>query len=286
MTAGTTPSKPTCGLARQRCPRAGLGSSRSGRCCTARVTGWLAMSWLLTCSPGSAGAAWPADRGHGDGAAAVAGPVGPGSGGGVQLRCALEVCLRWAGVRLPQLQSYRAGGHGARLAASARPERIFAVTVEAARQAGLVGVRRVLDSTPLYDAVATMDTVTLLGAAIRGCSGRPTSRWRPSCGGCWPAPTTTPAWPSHRSTGTTRRPGRCWWTHAPGMPMRCWRSSRPLVAGGGGRGRPAVGGGGGPGPGAGSRRQLRDRRQGRRRPGDLHRRPRCPPWSQDQRPRL
>jgi hypothetical protein len=56
----------------------------------------------------------------------------------------------------------------ARLAASARPERIFAVTMEAARQAGLVGVRRVLDSTPLYDAVATMDTVTLLGAAIRG----------------------------------------------------------------------------------------------------------------------
>jgi hypothetical protein len=56
----------------------------------------------------------------------------------------------------------------ARLAASARPGRIFAVTVAAARQAGLVGVRRVLDSTPLYDAVATMDTVTLLGAAIRG----------------------------------------------------------------------------------------------------------------------
>src|SRR4029450_13514574 len=56
----------------------------------------------------------------------------------------------------------------ARLAASRRRERIFAVTVEAARQAGLVGVRRVLDSTPLYDAVATMDTVTLLGAAIRG----------------------------------------------------------------------------------------------------------------------
>lgn len=56
----------------------------------------------------------------------------------------------------------------ARLAASEWPERIFEVTVEAARQAGLVGVRRVLDSTPLYDAVATMDTVTLLGAGIRG----------------------------------------------------------------------------------------------------------------------
>jgi Transposase DDE domain len=32
----------------------------------------------------------------------------------------------------------------------------------------LVGRRRVLDSTPLYDAVATMDTVTLVRSAIRG----------------------------------------------------------------------------------------------------------------------
>jgi hypothetical protein len=35
----------------------------------------------------------------------------------------------------------------ARLAWSARPDRIFEVTVEAARAAGLVGRRRVLDST-------------------------------------------------------------------------------------------------------------------------------------------
>ena len=56
----------------------------------------------------------------------------------------------------------------ARLDASADKERIFNVTVEAARQAGLVGVRRVLDSTPLYDAVATMDTVTLVRSALRG----------------------------------------------------------------------------------------------------------------------
>jgi hypothetical protein len=56
----------------------------------------------------------------------------------------------------------------ARLARSARPDRIFAVTLEAARAAGLVGRRRVLDSTPLYDAVATMDTVTLVRSAIRG----------------------------------------------------------------------------------------------------------------------
>lgn len=56
----------------------------------------------------------------------------------------------------------------ARLARSERPNRIFEVTLEVARKAGLVGVRRVLDSTPLYDAVATMDTVTLVRSAIRG----------------------------------------------------------------------------------------------------------------------
>ena len=56
----------------------------------------------------------------------------------------------------------------ARLARSARPDRIFEATLEAARAAGLVGRRRVLDSTPLYDAVATMDTVTLVRSAIRG----------------------------------------------------------------------------------------------------------------------
>ena len=56
----------------------------------------------------------------------------------------------------------------ARLAASKRPDRIFEVTLEAARAAGLVGRKRVLDSTPLYDAVATMDTVTLVRSGIRG----------------------------------------------------------------------------------------------------------------------
>jgi len=56
----------------------------------------------------------------------------------------------------------------ARLAASMRPDRIFETTLEVAKSAGLVGRRRVLDSTPLYDAVATMDTVTLVRSAIRG----------------------------------------------------------------------------------------------------------------------
>jgi hypothetical protein len=55
-----------------------------------------------------------------------------------------------------------------RLRRSDRPDRVFEVALAAARQAGLVGRRRVLDSTPLYDAVATMDTVTLIGSALRG----------------------------------------------------------------------------------------------------------------------
>ncbi len=56
----------------------------------------------------------------------------------------------------------------ARLAASSDPRRIFRVALGAASAAGLVGTKRVLDSTPLYDAVATMDTITLIRSAIRG----------------------------------------------------------------------------------------------------------------------
>jgi len=56
----------------------------------------------------------------------------------------------------------------ARLQGSERPDRIFEVVLEMGKRAGLVGRRRVLDSTVLYDAVATMDTVTLIRSAIRG----------------------------------------------------------------------------------------------------------------------
>ena len=59
----------------------------------------------------------------------------------------------------------------ARLAGSERPDRIFEVVLEMGKRAGLVGRRRVLDSTCLYDAVATMDTVTLIRSAIRGLLG-------------------------------------------------------------------------------------------------------------------
>ena len=55
----------------------------------------------------------------------------------------------------------------ARLRASKRPDRVFEATLAMAKEAGLVGRKRVLDSTALYDAVATQDTVTMIRAAIR-----------------------------------------------------------------------------------------------------------------------
>src|SRR6266480_1770670 len=55
-----------------------------------------------------------------------------------------------------------------KLRASARPRRLFEDTKVAARAAGAMkGRARVLDSTPVFDAVATQDTVTQLRAAVR-----------------------------------------------------------------------------------------------------------------------
>jgi hypothetical protein len=54
-----------------------------------------------------------------------------------------------------------------RLRGSDRPNRIFDAALRAAHEAGLIGYKRALDSTPLYDAVSTMDTVTLIRSAIR-----------------------------------------------------------------------------------------------------------------------
>src|ERR687897_1342343 len=51
----------------------------------------------------------------------------------------------------------------ARLAASARPERIFEVTVAAARQAGLVGVRRGVGFSPFYVAGGAMGKGGVIG---------------------------------------------------------------------------------------------------------------------------
>jgi hypothetical protein len=59
-------------------------------------------------------------------------------------------------------------GQRNRLRASVRPRRLFEDTTVVAKETGAMKSRaRVLDSTPLLDAVATQDTVTQLRAAIR-----------------------------------------------------------------------------------------------------------------------
>jgi hypothetical protein len=59
-------------------------------------------------------------------------------------------------------------GQRNRLRASQRPRRLFEDTKVLAKETGAMkGRARVLDSTPLYDAVATQDTVTQLRASIR-----------------------------------------------------------------------------------------------------------------------
>ena len=55
-----------------------------------------------------------------------------------------------------------------RLRKSKDPDRIFHTVLGVAKNAGLLGRKRVLDSAPLYDAVATQDTVTMIRCAIRG----------------------------------------------------------------------------------------------------------------------
>jgi Transposase domain (DUF772) len=55
-----------------------------------------------------------------------------------------------------------------RLRASARPKRLLEDVVAVARDAAVMSDRvRVVDSTPIWDAVATQDTVTQLRSAIR-----------------------------------------------------------------------------------------------------------------------
>jgi transposase len=56
----------------------------------------------------------------------------------------------------------------ARLRNSPSPDRIFQAVLEVAKRANLVGKKRIVDSTALYDAVATQDTVTLVRSAIVG----------------------------------------------------------------------------------------------------------------------
>jgi len=85
----------------------------------------------------------------------------------------LEVDLRWqaaAGVDAGYWSFHPTVlvGMRNRLRASGRPRRLFEDTKVVARATGALRNRaRVLDSTPVFDAVATQDTVTQLRAAIR-----------------------------------------------------------------------------------------------------------------------
>jgi len=85
----------------------------------------------------------------------------------------LEVDLRWqaaCGVDTGAESFHPTAlvGQRNRLRASARPRRLFEDTKVVAKETGAMKNRaRVLDSTPIFDAVATEDTVTELRASIR-----------------------------------------------------------------------------------------------------------------------
>jgi hypothetical protein len=106
----------------------------------------------------------------------------------------------------------------ARLRRSADPDRIFRVTCQLARQVGLVGVKRVLDSAPLEDAVATQDTVTMLRGAIRGLLRACPPALKAKVRSLLVRETTTPRRASRRVTGPTVPPARRWWTPWSAMP--------------------------------------------------------------------
>jgi hypothetical protein len=89
----------------------------------------------------------------------------------------LEVDLRWqaaAGVDVGAESFHPTAlvGQRNRLRSSPRPRRLFEDTKVVAQETGAMkGRARVLDSTPIFDAVATEDTVTQLRAAIRKVLG-------------------------------------------------------------------------------------------------------------------
>ena len=167
----------------------------------------------------------------------------------------------------------------ARLAASARPDRIFEATLEAAKAAGLIGRKRVLDSTPLYDAVATMDTVTLIRSAIGGLLQVADSELEPVL---------RVVLVRDDDYAGAGKPV-CDWDDAPArrelvdaLAKDGNAAGRAGRAGNQGRcdpGRGAAGDRSWPGPGGGRGRGVPHRPPGREGPGDLHRRSRGEAWS-------
>ena len=120
-------------------------------------------------------------------------------------------------------------GMRARLAASARPRRIFDAVLGAARSAGALSQRRVLDSVPIYDAVATQDTVTMLHSAIRAVlAAAGDAPAADAAAGVWSCAAITPWGASRCVTGTTPRLVWRWWTRSARTPPRC--SQRSMAA--------------------------------------------------------
>jgi hypothetical protein len=109
-----------------------------------------------------------------------------------------------------------------RLAASARPNRIFEVVRAVVAETGALGgkTRRALDSTILDDAVATQDTVIQLIAAIRQVRRVVPGAVELSRSVARRMTMTTRA--SRRSRGTTSRHGRTWSTRWSVTRLRCW----------------------------------------------------------------
>ena len=163
----------------------------------------------------------------------------------------LECDLRWqsaAGVDAGYVAFHSTVlvGQRNRLRASDRPKRFLEDTKVVAREAGVMRDRvRVLDSTPIYDAVSTQDTVTQLRSAIRkllraleesALAGRVRRHCRVT--------TTMSGRASRRVIGTTPKLARCsstrwsatrsprWpssmvksWSVRSGRQPSCWRSS-------------------------------------------------------------
>jgi hypothetical protein len=160
----------------------------------------------------------------------------------------------------------------ARLRTSKEPERIFRIVANVARSAGLVGRRRVLDSTPLYDAVATQDTVTMIRASIRGLLRVADEALAKELRGVLKrdddygsAGKPTCDWDDKGRPGGARRRARAGRVRG-ARPSRWARSVEPP------RGRGSREAGrhrGRAGPGEDGRRALPDRAQGRQGPGDL-----------------
>jgi hypothetical protein len=86
-------------------------------------------------------------------------------------RLQFDLRYKWAcglGYDAPSFDSTLLVDMRARLRNSSSPDRIFEAVLDVAKRAKLVGGKRIVDSTALYDAVATQDTVTLVRSAIVG----------------------------------------------------------------------------------------------------------------------